>query len=573
MNAAGTGLKARTVSLETATANLQTGKADASRVTVLESRASAPPNEFGNSDLSQGRVGFKTQWNGAGGAVDWGIYADFLYAKKQGGGYLDAPGVTTLGSLDFGGGPFPPSSNGFGLRAWRVAQGERIGFAFDARDESAPFGWPPGRWSWAIRIFNEDGSNAEVVASGASTYGNGSWDRVGNVFTAPKSGFLTIEAYLQSNGAPTDSVSVNARRFTFCRLDPSATALPLYSANGDGVANSRLTITEQATTDLYGRTRARWALGAAVPGATAFMQAQAEVTAGQAPTSSVAIGAQQFAVYNQIGQNWLKALEVVGGNVLLTGGLQAGAFIRLGNGNGWPVALKPVDFSAADGEVVSFGTDLGGLPALQFALNNLAPLNSGETYDVRASSLTSTGFTMYAKINVPATPSNQSVDRRDINQQSTTIEGITAVYVNFDGRPEAADGTYTIQADGYTNYRVPRRTEVTDYEGGGLLRVWARKGGAWVQVGNVSYSWSDLQGNPSSSDITASAGWSIYEVMQLGSGVTGVAVGVPQPQEMPRRTAYAIGCGPIQWQAQGSASGVRSATPNGQKTRVTVRPQ
>lgn len=318
--------------------------------------------------------------------------------------------------------------------------------------------------------------------------------------------------------------------------------------------------------------RASWQAGVAVPGADAFISAVAQLQNGK-PTSSVAIGAQQFAVYNQVGQNWLKALEVIGGNVVLTGGLQAGAFIRLGNGNGWPVALKPVDFNASDGEVVAFGTDLGGLPALSFALNNLAPLNAGETYDVRASGLTATGFTMYAKINVPATPATQT---HNADKAAVTLEGKAGVQMYLGGKPEAADGTYRIEGIGPQQHRfIGKQGEAIEADSYSYaystVALWAYKG-AWVKIAErFLESVVDPYQYPSGQLHITDGQWFMDETIQLGSGVTHVALTFVLGDN--GRPGSVSTVGPVSWQSQGTGSGVRSATPNGQKTRVTVRPQ
>lgn len=319
--------------------------------------------------------------------------------------------------------------------------------------------------------------------------------------------------------------------------------------------------------------RASWRQGTAVPGAETFISAESTNASGR-PTSSVAIGAQQFAVFNQVGQNWLKALEVVGGNVLLTGGLQAGAFIRLGNGNGWPVALRPVDFNLSDGEVCSFGTDLSGLPSLSFALNNLAPLNSGETYDVRAVNLTSTGFTMSAKISVPATPSAQNVTGPGY-VESITYPGRT---LYLDAKPNAADGTYLLSVNGQQNHRIIP-------SGGGViiadnedyqtveLRLYAYNG-VWQEVGTLfasSISDPDDYFGDNWRPVTVSESWYYQDTVTLPANTSHINVGRVGASNGLAGSIYALG--PISWQSQGTGAGQRSATPNGQKSKVTVRPQ
>lgn len=84
--------------------------------------------------------------------------------------------------------------------------------------------------------------------------------------------------------------------------------------------------------------------------------------------------------------------------------LQAGPFIRLGNGQGWPVALQPAVFYAGDGEVVSFETGLDTIPHVEFDIKTLAPLrgplNRGLAYDIRAEDLTAKGFTVRADVSM-----------------------------------------------------------------------------------------------------------------------------------------------------------------------------
>lgn len=318
--------------------------------------------------------------------------------------------------------------------------------------------------------------------------------------------------------------------------------------------------------------QARWKQVNAVPGAATFITAEAENNDGT-PNSSVAIGARQVMLYNQIGGDWKKALEVINGNALFSGGLQAGAYIRLGNGNGWPVALKPVDFQATDGEVVNFGTDLGSLPSISFALNNLAPLNAGETYNVYAENLSATGFTLRAKINIPATPSNQQSSQYTYNE---TLFGYPGMSIYLEGKPPSPSGSYRVVANGYQEHRflgmgggaIETDREDRVYT---TLQIWAYNG-AWVKVADITAeSLVDPYQFPPNQRHIANGSWYIDETLQMISGVTHIhicRVGADNG-----RAGQISRLGPIYWQAQGTGTGVRSATPNGQKTNITVRPQ
>jgi hypothetical protein len=308
-----------------------------------------------------------------------------------------------------------------------------------------------------------------------------------------------------------------------------------------------------------------------VPGADAFIEAQAETTPGSPPTSSVAIGARQFAVFNPAGAEWKKALDVQGGNVVLSGGLQAGAFIRLGNGQGWPVALRAVDFSAGDGEAVSFGTDLGTIPSVTMAMTNLLPLAAGETYDVRATNLTPTGFTMYAKINVPGTPTTYD---RTASSTSSAF-GAGGIVISKSGDPDASDGSYRIVGDGYNRHdfigKGPGAVEEDDYDYSfGAIQVWVKKAGVWSQAATL-YTDSSLNRRDYASGVftTASAYWTLNEDVQLGDGVQ--EVGLRHADH--GAYAYVASFTHLIWTAPGTASGVRTALASGAKTKARVTPQ
>lgn len=158
--------------------------------------------------------------------------------------------------------------------------------------------------------------------------------------------------------------------------------------------------------------------------------------------SAVTIGASEFSVFNPSGNAWLKALEVKDGNVLLNGGLQAGAYIRLGSGQGWPVALQPRDFQVGDGDVVSFGTTLDRLPSMNWQKNNLVALNSGETYRLYPENLSTTGFTARLHIITPAAPSNYLLTTSTAPGSGPTRQIDKSAY------PDATDGNYTLTFSG-----------------------------------------------------------------------------------------------------------------------------
>jgi len=539
---------ARIASTEQANSNLQLLKADASRVTTVEARVDALSMIEGNMSFDRGVEGWAQDvaWTPANPSI-WqpiATYRGYSNLLRATGNYRQ------LYSLN----KFPVDVNE----------------EYDISTRFLVHGSGQARVYAGIKCFDSAGNLVGAANGNIYLLTSGqlynpldiielSTKIGGNSGLAFPAGTTHIRLVFLANYDSNPDIGVSIDHLRIDGLDAE-----LYA---------RVTETEEAVADLEGRTMARWAIGAAVPGADAFIEARAELTPGAPPTSSVAIGARQFAVFNPQGQDWKKALEVSNGNVVLTGGLQAGAFIRLGNGQGWPVALRSVDFSAADGEVVSFGTDLGGLPALTFAMNNLAPLAAGETYDVRAENLTQTGFTMRAKINVPGTPSAQSISGPDV---AVTIEGFPGYYIARGALPESADGVYTVAANGQQNHFVQGSSGGAiefgneDYQST-TLYVYARKGGVWTRVATL---FAPTEADPDMyppGPQTVTEFWSISSDVQVGSGMTDLAI--VRGGSSNGMAGSVTGVGPYTWQSAGSSSGVRTATPNGQKTRVTVRPQ
>lgn len=281
------------------------------RQDLLEARAGT--NEFNNADLAQGMTGFRQQWNGSGDSISLGIWEnEYLFAQKIGGGVQD-PGMVTLGSVDFGGGPFGPETNSYGMRAWRVSAGERIGFAFDARDESPAYGHPAARWAIGVRLFNADGTlwGGIPAADFQSQYGQTNWHRVGSVFTVPADGYLTIEAYIHSQGSTSSTAIVSARRWAWARMAPGATQLPAYSAPAGGGQLAKVEETAGAVRTLEGKTKA-WAERTVSAGsAEAFVQMKAEDDNGN-PVSEINLGAQAIGLWTKVGSLFVPVFRLVG---------------------------------------------------------------------------------------------------------------------------------------------------------------------------------------------------------------------------------------------------------------------
>lgn len=106
-----------------------------------------------------------------------------------------------------------------------------------------------------------------------------------------------------------------------------------------------------------------------------------------------------------------------------------------------------------------------------------------------------------------------------------------------------------------------------EYSGSVEISIWAYRSAGWQQV---TTEWVFVDGGTYSDGGLKSFSWSIANrVLQLGSDVQRVGVSVASFNAY---NATVDSFTLLSWQAQGSSGGVRSATPNGEKTTVIVSP-
>jgi len=346
-------------------------------------------------------------------------------------------------------------------------------------------------------------------------------------------------------------------------------AFSFEEVTGEAKIAARVTETETAVAGADGLL-AYWKREAAVPGASAFIIAQAKSSSGAAPTSSVAIGGSMVAIANPAEDGGYRvAMKTENFETIFYGGLSAASFTLLGNGVQWQLAYRSKTFVRGDGETISFGANLGGLPQYEFLRDNLLPLSAGETYALTLTSLTATGATVSAKINVPGSPGAQSNGPTSAVQSSGPRYqlGVTAA-----SKPVSADGMYSVSGgvQGYVRVyaKLEEETEITV---SGTVVLWARKAGVWAQVGTASWSHTGTYFNPGLSPISVpfTAGYS--GVIQMGSSVE--SIGVTIGTAGAGTSSVDVSSLSTSWMSQSTPSGVRSALASGAKTTIRIIPQ
>lgn len=398
-------------------------------------------------------------------------------------------------------------------------------------------------------------------------------------FTAA-SNIISFRVWLQVIG--TDAASYGHVGVWQIKVELGSVATGFSDETTQGTGYARVTTAEGAISTLNGR-NAAWLQQQveAGSGAAAFVRLYAETSPG-VQTSDVSIGAREIHLYNQTTTGFLKALSVVGGNAIFYGGLTAATFIRQGSGEGWPVALAQKDFVGGDGATFSWGLTFDNFPSYIAAMNNLAALTAGETYDIRLD-VTKTGAAVIAKIITPGSPT-------DYGPITPAYAGGTSapdyiVGVTSASRGESNDGTYDLNI--YTEWNssfyhsgpsgdIPVM-EGYDDSGSVAVDIFALKSGVWTLVGTEYFShYVSFAGG------YVYSGWNPYDgssysetrTVQMGTGVQSIGV---------QYSSFSGGAGPsadgagslnsASWQAPGTSSTTRSATPGGQTTRFTVIPK
>ena len=429
-----------------------------------------------------------------------------------------------------------------------------------------------------LLTFSTDTKNNTGVAIGAGTVGR-TYRFAKLIQTVASTDRFSI--FAETHSASHGSIAA-ANRLTWFRCGVrSATPEEVTSGVAVPALSASVTTLQGAVAAIEGRTAA-WLeqVVEAGSGAAAFVKLYAETSPGVS-TSDVSMGAREVHVYNLDGEDYIKALSVVGGNAMFYGGLSATTFIRQGSGDGWPVALKSVPFNLTDGQTVSWGTTFDSLPAYTTAMNNLAALTTaGEVHDIRLINITKTGATAYCKIIVPGAPSTYSVAAAFAG--GTSAPDYTVGVPNA-ARLESTDGTYdlTIETRWTTSYKNYTTTGSdpfdADFNGTVTVNVYALKSGVWTSVGTQVFehfrTYSGFHDSPAWIQIGPSVVTQTRTV-NLGSGVQ--AIGVEYAGQTGAVGPYAAGTGEMDtaaWQGAATASSTRTATPSGALTRFTVIPQ
>lgn len=409
----------------------------------------------------------------------------------------------------------------------------------------------------------------------------------GEIWDLPPLGLTGGEAssYYSSGLMPSTSYQMRARAYNEYRngewsswdTATTETELTVPNASGLGGTDAGTILTDLgAATE---RTESYWSVTVNASATSAAFIMANSVDGDGDPTSDVGIGAREISLYNPAGGGlWKLAMRITDGNVLFTGGLNVGTYLRLGTGTGWPVALDTVKFVGGDGDLIEFGTDLGVIPQIVFDINSatLPTPPEGDTIVIKTVDLTSTGFEVSARVMSPGT-----ITGRSSSTGTTPGGGGPTWQQNKTTSNDAYNGNYTLKASG--NIRIQKNTEYyppgPHGEGGGsfpvyyyglVLRFWYYDG-TWHDLGTapVYPSFTDSGWSDGSYHDVSYALTQVFNISSaLGSGGKfGVSIDSYTYAEDTITSQPAA-----TWSSQ-SLTDNGSATPNGETIDILVTPK
>ena len=335
------------------------------------------------------------------------------------------------------------------------------------------------------------------------------------------------------------------------------------------VAEIEATVSQNSSVSIEnsGRLQAHWSVETAVPGAESFIQARADLTPGGAPSSSVAIGADIFAVFNLIEGVWQSAMSVEGTTTTFFGDMNALGAMRFGNRR-IPVALQSFQVAGlTDGDSFTFGGDLTNIPAFTIDTTGLVPLNAGQVYDVTLENVTSTGATLRAKVTTPGTSTTY------VTSGSSAGGGANPDRTaNKQSANDSTSGGYTFEVDFNAQFFGTGGVGEPDVAfSTGHLEFFVRPASSnvWTSIGTAGWSGS-VTSTQSSFTQQQTATFTKSFSNAIGTASSGHEFGVSLG---PNNTNILSVDDITVTYTHTTQSGTSSATPNGETCTVIILPQ
>jgi hypothetical protein len=215
------------------------------------------------------------------------------------------------------------------------------------------------------------------------------------------------------------------------------------------------------------------------------------------------ITADDFRIYQSVGGSNIIPFRVVGGQTQINDALvRTLNVIPDGGGPSHRVQLRPNSASGADGASFTFSPAYGGIPLIRPVILQPPALAAGETYDISATSLSPSGFTIRAKKFSPGTPTSQS------SGAGSNVGGTPQWRAN---KPTAADAdgnsytyVWTATLDKVSQEFFGGSTWYAEYYG--EFDVYYNSGSTWVNAYSVGITFESFYGTTPPATVTGRAG-------------------------------------------------------------------
>lgn len=323
----------------------------------------------------------------------------------------------------------------------------------------------------------------------------------------------------------------------------------VYIRLEDVTTTSQVETLASAVIDGSGNALAAWETTVVAGEASAAIRMRTQTGPG-VYDSTIALEAEEFQVFD--GTSRSPSLKIAGGKTLLTGDVEVNGAILIGVRR-IPIALQSFQVLAGDGEAVDYGTDLVNLPTLIFETDGLAAKTAAQSYDVKALNQSSTGHTMRAKILTVSSGASVS------SGPGSDIGGTPRWQMDKSDAADSYNSNYTFTA---TLDIVFSSGEPGFYEAVGEYECFVRpSGGAWTSIGTIQKFFI----NSTQATVSKTFSGTLSYGNAIGQHATDKEFGISAVEGV--ITAF----GSVVYTKQGT-SGESSATPNGEKVRVTVVP-
>lgn len=562
-------LAARSSAVDAALVDLELGKAEVSRVELLEARAGGA-NLLTKVQFTDASLG---GWDhGNGGITGLGFAAPWT-------GDNDRAPLGEFALLSYEDGTGNDSYAEFGSPVVTVRQGDRVGFsAYVAADNTTV--------SLFLYWLNTSGaiignSGADQVGDYTALPGQGSsggsrdladYKRAYGFATVP-AGVAGAKLMIRRYGRASMSQAFSrawALRPMFHVATPTQTIPSPWSP---AAVEARVAEARQAVATLEGRVEASSTLLVTAGNRVSGVRFLA-VDGADASYSSVDFLADVFRVWSPEQLLGVAPFEIRGGTVRMRDAivdrLAVGASIVIGSRR-LAVAVQPFPVQVTDGVPITYGYGIGAAPDLVFLRDGaIQQPGSGESFNFYAESSTGTGFTPRLKITTASAPTNQTAGPG--GTASGPAEKHFALAAAAAGNTVSVRVTGVIQSE-YVNPNYSPGMSIADdglaYSDGYLtIAVLGYAGGAWSQIGTLDVSpafrtsWSDPPGLYNDAFDTG------LNAFPVTPSTTHVGVAVLYESHAGSYIADLR----LAYQTAGS-SGTRSATPNGELTTVMVYPK